>query len=249
MVGRLNAILGSFEGRDHVQSSTAISGRVGLAKSTVHRLAEQLCSIGWLERGTGGYRVGLTMLDYGGAAMQRGGLREIALPHIYDLALKTGLAVQLAILDRSDVVFLERTSSEYFDLPVGVGGREPAYCTALGKALLAFEDAPTRMNAMAQMPTRTDSTVTEPRILQQQLERIRRSHIAYDKEEAYPGLACVASPIRGSGRAIGAISVTGPAWRIKAYAPLAVDVRNAATAIWEGRSVPPAVVARSVAGW
>jgi hypothetical protein len=78
IVGRLDAILAAFEDRDRALSLSEISHRVGLPKSTGHRLAEQLGAVGWLQRSDGGYQVGLKLLDVGGVALQRNGLRHNA---------------------------------------------------------------------------------------------------------------------------------------------------------------------------
>jgi DNA-binding IclR family transcriptional regulator len=245
VLGRLDAILASFDGSDRVLALSEISRRVGLPKSTVHRLADQLCAVGWLERNSGGYRVGLKLLELGGIALQRNGLREVAFRHIYALALKTGLAVQLGILDHGEVVYLERIVLTRFGLPTRVGGRQPAYCTALGKAMLAFEDETSQDSVLANMPRRTEFTITDPRALKAEFESVCRTGVAYDREEAYKGLVCVASPIRSSGRAIGAISVTGPIGRMQAHS-VVQDVRNAALSVWGGR--PPAAPSKGSFG-
>jgi DNA-binding IclR family transcriptional regulator len=241
VVGRLEAILASFDGCDHALGLSEISHRVGLPKSTVHRLANQLCAVGWLERNSGGYRVGLKLLELGSVALQRTGLREVAFKHLHSLALRTGLAVHLGILDHGEVVYLDRVMTTRVVLPTRVGGREPAYCTALGKAMLAFGDqvrlAPVLGDVMASMRRRTEFTIIEPRALQGVLENIRQTGVAYDREEAYPGVGCVASPIRSGDRVIGAVSVTGPIARVRAHS-LVHEVRNTALAIWSQDVVP-----------
>jgi DNA-binding IclR family transcriptional regulator len=237
VVGRLEAILGSFDGCDHALGLSEISNRVGLPKSTVHRLASQLCAVGWLERNSGGYRVGLKLLELGSVALQRTGLREAAFKHLHSLALRTGLVVHLGILDHGEVVYLDRVTTARVSLPTRVGGREPAYCTALGKVMLAFADPASQSSALAGMRRRTEFTVIEPRAVQSALDSARQTGIAYDREEAYPGLGCVASPIRSGARVIGAVSVTGPIARIRAHA-LVHEVRNTAVAIWSGDVVP-----------
>jgi len=237
VVGRLEAILASFDGSDHALALSEISHRVGLPKSTVHRLANQLCAVGWLEKNSGGYRVGLKLLELGSVALQRTGLREVAFKHLHSLALRTGLAVHLAILDGSEVVYLDRVATTRVSLPTRVGGREPAYCTALGKAMLAFEDPAGQAAALANMARRTEFTITEPRAMQGALESARQTGSAYDREEAYRGVGCIASPIRSGRRAIGAVSVTGPIARMRAHS-LAHEVRNTALAIWSGEVVP-----------
>ena len=104
VVGRLEAILASFDGCDHALGLSEISHRVGLPKSTVHRLANQLCAVGWLERNSGGYRVGLKLLELGSVALQRTGLREAAYKHLHSLAMRTGLVVHLGILDHGQAL-------------------------------------------------------------------------------------------------------------------------------------------------
>jgi DNA-binding IclR family transcriptional regulator len=233
VVGRLQAILASFDGCDRALALSEISHRVGLPKSTVHRLASQLCAVGWLERNSGGYRVGLKLLEISSVALQRTGLREAAFQHIHALALRTGLAVHLGILDHGEVVCLDRIAMTRFSLPTRVGGREPVHCTALGKVMLAFEDRQGPGPAPGSLPRRTDFTITEPRALEAALDLARRTGIAYDREETYQGLGCIAAPIRGAGRAIGAVSVTGPIARMHAPA-LVHEIRKTALAIWSG---------------
>ncbi|MCD4524208.1 IclR family transcriptional regulator [Nocardioides sp. cx-173] len=239
VLGRLDLILHAFGGNDGVLALSEMSRRVNLPKSTVHRLADQMCAVGWLERKSGGYRVGLKLLDLGGVALQRNGLRDVAFRHIHALAVKTGLGVQLALLDQSSVVYLDCIVLGRFKLPTRVGGREPAYCTGLGKAMLAFEDKDTQLAALQDMPRRTASTVVDPREMQTELANIRRVQVAHDREEAYRGLGCVAAPILANGRAIGAISVSGPVGQIQARW-LAQHVRDTALAISErGPSAAP----------
>lgn len=237
VVGRLEAILASFDGCDHALGLTEISHRVGLPKSTVHRLANQLCAVGWLERNSGGYRVGLKLLELGSVALQRTGLREVAFRHLHSLAMRTGLAVHLGILDHGEVVYLDRVVTTRVALPTRVGGREPAYCTALGKAMLAFEDPASQASALAGMRRRTEFTIIEPRALHGALESVRQTGVAYDREEAYQGVGCVAAPIRSGERVIGAVSVTGPIARVRAHS-LAHEVRNTALAVWQPDVVP-----------
>ena len=237
VVGRLEAILASFNGCDHALGVSEISHRVGLPKSTVHRLANQLCAVGWLERNSGGYRIGLKLLELGSVALQRTGLREAAYKHLHSLAMRTGLVVHLGILDHGEVVYLDRVTTTRVSLPTRVGGREPAYCTALGKVMLAFEDPASQASALARSRRRTEFTIIEPRAIQAALDSARQTGIAYDREEANKGLGCVASPIRSCDRVIGAVSVTGPIARIRAHS-LVHEVRNTALAICCGEVVP-----------
>ena len=237
VLGRIATIMDAFDQGEQVLTLCDLSRRVHLPKSTVHRLVEQLRGLGWLERDhRNGYRIGMRLFELGGLALQRNQLRDAAFPHLYALATKTGLAVQLGVLDHGEVVYLERFVVGGFSLPTRLGGRMPAHCTALGKAMLAFDDLAADEVMGAPLARRTDRTITEPDSLRAELDRIRASGIAYDVQESHEGLGCVSAPIRNSGRAIGAVSVTGPVARM-AWDAIAEAVRGTATSIWNARFV------------
>ena len=234
LVARVAAIMEAFDHQDPVLSLVELSRRSGLPKSTAHRLAEQLRAMGWLERDQRGYRVGMRLFELGGLAAEPSLLRDPALPHLHALASRTGLAVQLGVLDTDEVVYLERVIVGNYRLPTRQGGRMPAYCTGLGKAMLAFDDGAQQLVLDAELPARASGTLSSPARLRDDLERIRSTGVAYDRQESYDGLGCVAAPIRNSGRAIGAVSVTGPIDRID-WTTLTTLVQNTATSIWNAR--------------
>ncbi len=234
LVARVGAIMEAFDHQTPVLSLVELSRRSGLPKSTAHRLAEQLRAMGWLERDQRGYRVGMRLFELGGLAAEPSLLRDPALPHLHALASRTGLAVQLGVLDTDEVVYLERVIVGNYRLPTRQGGRMPAYCTGLGKAMLAFDDGAQRLVLDAELPARASGTLSTPDRLRDDLERIRSTGVAYDRQESYDGLGCVAAPIRNSGRAIGAVSVTGPIDRID-WTTLTTLVQNTATSIWNAR--------------
>ena len=113
----------------------------------------------------------------------------------------------------------------------------PAYCTGLGKAMLAFDDTATQQVLDAELPARTSNTLSSGPRLSDDLQKVRATGVAYDHQEAFDGLGCVAAPIRNSGRAIGAVSVTGPIDQID-WDVLSTLVRNTATCIWNARFPP-----------
>ena len=234
VLGRIDCIMGAFRDSDSVLTLHELTQRTDLPKSTVHRMVNQLGQIGWLERDLDGYRVGMRLFEIGGLATRRRRLTESAYPHLQALSLATGFAVQLGILDGTEVVYLERIVVGDFSLPTRDGGRQPAYCIALGKAMLAF-DPESAAEVLAQdSPRRTERSLTSSNKLAAELELIAETGLAFDHQEAYPGLACVAAPLRSSGRAIAAVSVTGPVARIDLHA-VAPQVKNAAEAIWNDR--------------
>ncbi len=234
VLGRVDRVIGAFDRADRALTLHELTERTGLPKSTVHRMVDQLVAIGWIEREIGGYRIGIRLFEIGGLASRRSRLSDLANPHLHALSVATGLAVQMAILDGADVVYLERIPVRGFCLPTRQGGRQPAYCTALGKAMLAFDDAAAAEVLAQDLPARTARTLTTPQELESELGRVNESGLAFDHQESYAGLACVAAPLRSSGRAIAAVSVSGPVTSID-LAGVAPLVRNAAAAIWSER--------------
>jgi DNA-binding IclR family transcriptional regulator len=231
VLGRSAAIMEAFDGAQQVLSLADLNKRTGLPKSTLHRLVDQLCQVGWLERDHGGYRVGLRMFEFGTLAVDGNRLHEAAFPHLQALASRTGLAAQLAILDHAEVVYLERIVVGPIRLPTRRGGRKPAYCTALGKAMAAYDDDAIRAVIAAPRPRKTTETITDAAALRTELNRVREAGVAFDRGEAYQELVCVAAPIRSSGQAIAAVSVTGLAGRMR-WSVMTEAVRGTAAAIW-----------------
>jgi DNA-binding IclR family transcriptional regulator len=237
VLGRIAVIMRAFDNGDHTLSLIDLSQRAKLPKSTVHRLAEQLRTLGWLERDYNGYRIGMRLFELGCLAIQPGQLRDSAFPHLCALASKTGLPAQLAILDGGDVVYLERVLVDGAGLPTRLGGRMPAHCTALGKAMLAFDASTAEQVMTTQLRRLTRHTITEPDALRSNLARVRASGVAFDVKESYEEIGCVAAPIRNSGRAIGAVSVTGQVSHID-WESATEAVRDSASRIWNARFAP-----------
>jgi DNA-binding IclR family transcriptional regulator len=205
----------------------------GIAKPTVHRLAGELVKHRMLRRGEHGYELGFHLFELGQQVPISRRLRDIALPLMSDLLEATHEIVQLAVLDDREVVYLEKlTGRQSIKAPSQVGSRLPAYCSALGKAILAFSEPEKVENVLAgPMPALTPATITDPARFRRELETIRRNGLAYDREEGTPGIVCVASPILDyNGRAIAALSITGPSRRLR-IVRIEAAVRTAALSI------------------
>lgn len=233
VLARAGSILDAFDGAHPVLSLSELAARTGLPKSTVHRFAEQLLVLGWFERASGGYRVGMRLFEVGGLADRRNRLRDKALVHLHALGSATSCAAHLAVLDGGEVVYLEKLPIRGLSLPTRDGGRMPSHCTALGKVMLAFagDDEIDRVISMGLEP-RTEKTIVDPDLLREELAAIRRRGVAYDREEACRGVSCVAAPIRGSGRAVGAISATGFSEGFD-FSAVENAVRRTARATWD----------------
>ncbi|MER7396884.1 IclR family transcriptional regulator [Streptomyces sp. NPDC000151] len=238
-------VLGAFQGATPRLTLTDVVRRCGLPRSSVHRILDQLVQLGWLERDGRDYRLGMRMLELGATAAHHNRLRRAALPHLHALHERTGHVVHLAVLDGPEVVYLERLGGGAdASVPSRIGGRQPAYCTATGKAVLAFSDEALVAEVLrAGLRPRTAYTLTRPRPFRAELARVRERGVAFDREEGFRGVSCVAAPLRGAGRAIAAVSVCGNGLH-RELERLAPTVQGTARAVWSalygpGRTAPP----------
>jgi DNA-binding IclR family transcriptional regulator len=224
------ALLAAFSVDDSkVLSLGELAARTGLPKPTAHRLAKSLVDVNVLERVDGGYQLGMTLFELGGLVWRRRDLREAALPFMEDLYEATHQMVHLAVLDNTEVVYLEKIQGHgQLRVPSAVGRRMPAYCTGVGKALLAH--AGTVSLNTKELVRRTPYTITAKGLLARELAKIRSTGVAIDREESALGISCVAAPVMVDDSAVAAISVTGPPSRIDVDT-LVPAVRTAALAL------------------
>ena len=224
MVDRVVLILSIFE-RSSAEALTAgqISVRSGIPRSSVHRILQQLVSARWLKRHEDGYALGLRMFEIGSLVAHRSRITSAARPFIHELAERTGQVVHLAVLDQQDVVYLDKVGSAFLDrafadtLPSRVGGRLPAHCTAVGKALLAYSPQATVSEYLATgLRRRTEASLATPAALEAAIVSIRNCGYATDRDETVPGVACVAAPIRNFDEVVAAVSVCGPRAQMRA---------------------------------
>jgi DNA-binding IclR family transcriptional regulator len=213
-----------------VLSLAELSHRTGIPKPTAHRLLAELAAWNIVERTPEGIRLGMGLFELGQLAPLQRGLREAAAPFLADLFEATHETVHLAVPDGVEVVYVEKLPGRRGPkIGSRVGGRMPAYCTGVGKAMLAFAP-PERFAAVlaAGLARRTPRTVIVPGLLDQEIARVRDRGVAEEHEESTVGIACVAAPVLdGSGHAVAAISITGWANRLDT-GRLAPAVRTAA---------------------
>jgi IclR family transcriptional regulator, acetate operon repressor len=215
---RAFTILGAYGPADRKLTLAEMTRRTGIPKATVHRLAGELLELGVLEGERGVYRIGMRMFELGQLVPLQRDLRNAALPFMQDLFEATHETVHLAVLDGTDVLYIDKISGHRRVVAGSrVGGRLPAHCTAVGKAMLAVSP-PGVLDALlaAGLAPRTAFTITNPSVLKKQLAAVARSGVAYEREESGLGVTCVASPVYGFGRhVVAAISITGPVGRFR----------------------------------
>jgi IclR family transcriptional regulator, acetate operon repressor len=230
VLGRTMALLTAFRSGEEELTLAELARRAGIPKPTAHRLLAELATWNVVERTPGGHRLGMRLFELGQLAPQQRGLREAAAPFLADLFEATHETVHLAVPDGVDVVYVQKLPGRHGPrIDSRIGGRMPAYCTGVGKALLAF-GPPERLAEVlaAGLVRRTPRTVVAPGLLRQELDRVRACGVAEEHEESTVGIACTAAPVMdASGRAVAAISITGWANRMDT-ARLAPAVRTAA---------------------
>jgi DNA-binding IclR family transcriptional regulator len=212
MVDRVVLILSVFERSSEALTAGQVSVRSGIPRSSVQRIVQQLVSARWLMRHDDGYALGLRMFEIGSLVPHRSRIASVARPVIRELRERTGHVIHLAVLDQQDVVYLDKVGGAFADtLPSRVGGRFPAHCTALGKALLAYSPPATVNEYLATgLRRRTLASLATPAALEAAIAGIRGAGYAIERGEAVPGVACLAAPIRSFDEVIAAVSVCGP---------------------------------------
>lgn len=185
VINRAVDLLAAFtQGPGSVLTLAELARRTGLPKPTLHRLLAALEVQGLVDRTASGYQLGIRLFELGEHVPRKHKLREAALPFMQDLFEASHDTVHLAVLDGTDVVYLERIHGHRaLNVASRVGGRLPAHCTGVGKALLAYNpEAALRVMAMP-LPPRTAYTITSHQVLAEELQRIRQTGISYDREE------------------------------------------------------------------
>ncbi len=190
-----------------------------LPKATLYRLAQTLVNQGMLvhnpENGT--YSLGVRLVRLAHAAWRQASLAPIARRHLDALSLETGLTVHLAQMDYGHVLYVDkRNALEQAAMFSDAGKVGPAYCTGVGKAMLAFldEDQLDQILRMQSFHRFTPTTLASEAVLRQSLERTRQRGYATDREEHEAGVICVAMPILSEEvRVLGAVSLTGSTLR------------------------------------
>jgi DNA-binding IclR family transcriptional regulator len=208
---RANSLLDAFSRQHRYLSLSSIVMRTGLPKSTVHRTAQQMIALGWLTYDNGKYSLGMRMFELAGLSSVRHELREAALPYMEDLYEATHITLHLGVRKGNEVLYIEKIAGHDRITELShVGGRMPLYCTAIGKALLAYSPESVFEDVVQQgLVRRTQATITSPTQLRRELSTIADSHVAFDREESSVGVCCVAAPIHGPDRnVVAAMSVT-----------------------------------------
>lgn len=197
-----------------------IAKELKLAKSTAYGLLATLRDFHYIEQSPfdGKYRLGIRLFEVGNVVANTWDVRQVAAPHIQRLVDDLEETVHLVILDKGEVLYIDkRESKQSFRIVSQVGNRLPAHCTGVGKVLLAHLPVGEmkRIIASKGLERYTKNTITEEKVLGEELKKVCQQGYSIDDEEIMNGLRCVAVPIWDfSGKVIAGISVSGPTIRM-----------------------------------
>jgi IclR family pca regulon transcriptional regulator len=190
-----------------------------MSRSTTHRYVITLLALGFLEQSASRkYKLGLRVTDLGMSALNSTGLREPSRPYLEELRQRTSYTANLSVLDGPEILYVERARSfkrgqHKIDLNLRLGSRLPAYCTSMGKVLLANLPKPEQDELIANMALtrRGPNTITTKKALRTELELVLDEGIAVNDEELAGGLVSIACPVRGERRdVVAAINLAAP---------------------------------------
>jgi IclR family transcriptional regulator, pca regulon regulatory protein len=211
------AILSCFSERRPLLGISDLARAVELNKSTAHRYVATLTALGYLQQdpATRKYRLGLRVIELGFAAVNSMEISKVAGPFLQSLSEETGHTASLAVLDGTDILYIARCRSvrenRYgIDLNLHVGSRLPAYCTSMGKVLLAHQpsDRFGRLVDRMDLTRRGPNTLTAREALVTAVAQARRTGFAVNDEELAAGLRSVAVPVRnGFGEVVAAANL------------------------------------------
>jgi len=191
-----------------------IADSLRLNKSTVYRFLSSLLEHGYLKKDeeTSRYSLGLRFINLAESIADRLDLRTIVHPHLVDLEKVAGETIHLTVFDGKTVVYIDKVER---NKPVvmysKIGNIAPIYCTAAGKAVLAYQSDEQIAELLegTELKQYTENTITNKDLLLEELERIRKDGFAVDNEEYERNICCIASPIwHHNGKVNAAISIS-----------------------------------------
>jgi IclR family transcriptional regulator, KDG regulon repressor len=218
-VERALDILVCFRHDELALSLTQIAERVGMNKSTVYRLLSTLENKHFIYRSktTGQYHLSLRFIEMASLVLQDVDLQRWTQPYLQRLSAECGETVDLAVLDGAHVIYLQVVeSSQRVKIAAAVGQRLPAFCTASGKAFLAYLPDDRVSKILSEGMTKyTDHTSASPAEVYEGLRITRERGFAISEQEYEKDINAVAAPILDAdGCPVAVIAIAGPSYRL-----------------------------------
>lgn len=201
------------------QTLLGLSEKLPYSKSTIHRHLETLASAGYVLKEEGTYRLSLRFLNLGIQARRTRDLFLVSKSHVDKLAEQTGERVWCIVEEDGRAVHVYgNVGQNSAKSNISIGDYSPLHALAAGKAILAYypDERVDEIIAQHGLPKQTENTKTSREELFSELEEVRERQVAFNREESSRHLYAVGAPIRDEdGSSLGAISVSGPARRLK----------------------------------
>ncbi len=198
---------------------TELADELPLTKSNVHRILKTLEAGGYLSQDpvTRRYKITLKLWELGLGAVAKLDIRIQAASSLKALSEITHETVHLSVLDGNEVIYIDKIdSSEPVQAYSYVGGRAPAHCVATGKALFAWKSEAELDRISKTLVPHSEHTITDPAAFLEEMASIRDKGFALNKgewRESVWGAAAVVRDARGD--VVGAVGISGPAFRLK----------------------------------
>jgi DNA-binding IclR family transcriptional regulator len=198
---------------------TEITSILGLNTSTVHRLVTTLTRKGFLEKSDKSrrYRLGLAFLGLGEIITTHMELHREAQPILESLVDQLGETVHIGVLEEDKVIYLHKVNCKHpVRLQSAIGKEHPVYCTATGRAILAYQSKNIIESVLqSELPSFTQNTMTDPVRLREYLAEVKKKGYAFSIDELHEDVVSIAVPVRDyTGEVIASISIAGPKERI-----------------------------------
>jgi DNA-binding IclR family transcriptional regulator len=222
-IERISVILDILGQNPQGISIRDLSSKVSLPKGTTHRLLSSLSYLGYVRQDpkTRNYLLGFKLVELGNILLGQLDLRKEAAPFLNDLAERTKETVHMVILDRNEVVYIDKVEVDHnprgLRMASRIGLRNPAHSSAVGKVLIShlLDEELNKFFKGRGLSKRTENTITDTSQLKEHLKMVRNQGYAIDDEENEKGVRCVGAPIYNeAGNAVAAISISGPAFRV-----------------------------------
>jgi len=199
---------------------SSIADISNLRAATIEKIIRTLIGRGYISRSQydDKYLLDIKSLELGISGFMNYNVVDMTSPHLKKLSTQINETCFLGVYHHGNIVYLYKSEgNNAIQTNASLGSTRPAYCTSLGKVLLANKNADEINNVLSQTLVKyTANTLTDIIKLRESLTEIRERNIAYDNEEIEEGLICVASAIFNyTGEAIAAISIAGPVYRMK----------------------------------
>jgi len=208
-------ILEAIAERERGMTTSEVSRRLGIPKSSASYILHTLEQRGYLKRQatTRRYQLSLKILNITRHLLADLDIRELARPTLRELVEQSGLTAHLAVLDQGEAVYIEKIEAPGFvRMNTWIGRRLPVHSTSVGKALVAYLDEATVKALIKERGLRkqTPKTIASCAEFMHELARVREHGFAIDDEENSLGVRCVAAPVfDAAGCVVASIGVTG----------------------------------------